>query len=90
LALPENLRENGYRRSSKSKPSSIDFNLRKLSNYIEYDSVINFTNNGFVEIGCKVTIESNNKLQIYRIVGREETDPKLGKIFNEFPLENCF
>ena len=80
------LSENGYYRSSKSKLSSIDFNLRKYSNFIKYGSVINFINNGFVEIGCKVTIENNDGLQKYQIVGKEESDPKLGKISNESPL----
>ena len=66
--------------------SSIDFTLRKLSNFIKYGSIINFINNGFVGIGCKVTIENDNGLQTYFIVGKEEADPKLGKISNESPL----
>lgn len=40
----------------------------------------------FVDVGCRVTIENNGKLQKYLIVGREEADPKLGKISNESPL----
>ena len=80
------LSENGYYRSSKSRLSSIDHNLRKLSDFIRYGSVINFVNKGIVEIGCTVTIKNNDKLQKYQIVGREEADPKLGKISNESPL----
>jgi len=80
------LSENGYYRSSKSKLSSIDFNLRKLENFIKYGSVIDFVNKGAVEIGCKVTLENDNSLQKYYIVGKEEADPKLGKISNESPL----
>jgi transcription elongation factor GreA len=80
------LSENGYYRASKSKLSSIDFNLRKLSNFIKYGKMISFTNNGFIEIGCEVTIENNNEMQKYQIVGGEEADPKLGKISNESPL----
>jgi transcription elongation factor GreA len=80
------LSENGYYRSSKSKLSAIDFNLRKLENFIKYGSVINFVNQGAVEIGCKVTLENDNGLQKYYIVGKEEADPKLGKISNESPL----
>jgi transcription elongation factor GreA len=80
------LSENGYYRSSKQKLSSIDFNLRKLSKFIKYGSVINFTNSGFIEIGCSVTVENKDGIQKYQIVGREEADPKLGKISNESPL----
>ena len=80
------LSENGYYRASKSKLSSIDFNLRKLASFIKYGSIINFINRGMVEIGCKVTINSENDTQEYRIVGKEEADPKLGKISNESPL----
>jgi len=80
------LSENGYYRSSKSKLSSIDYSLRRLENFIKYGSVINFVNKGAVEIGCKVTLKNNNGLQKYYIVGKEEADPKLGKISNESPL----
>jgi transcription elongation factor GreA len=80
------LSENGYYRSSKTRLSSIDFNLRKLSSFIKYGSVINFVNKGVVEIGCQVTIKNNNEITKYFIVGKEEADPKLGKISNESPL----
>jgi len=80
------LSENGYYRSSKSRLSSIDHSLRKLSNFIKYGSVIDFVNKGAVEIGCKVMIKENNRSQQYQIVGKEEADPKMGKISNESPL----
>jgi transcription elongation factor GreA len=80
------LSENGYYRSSKTKLSSIDYNLRKLSSFIKYGSVINFVNKGIVAIGCKVTVKNNNCLQKYHIVGREEADPAFLKISNESPL----
>jgi transcription elongation factor GreA len=80
------LSENGYYRSSKTRLSSIDFSLRKLSNFIRYGSVINFINNGQVEIGSEVIIQNNNKIQKFQIVGKEEADPSLGKISNESPL----
>jgi transcription elongation factor GreA len=80
------LSENGYYRSSKTKLSSIDFNLRRLSSFIKYGSVINFTNNGFIEVGCNVTIENADGIQKYQIVGKEEADPKNGKISNVSPL----
>jgi len=81
------LSENGYYRSSKTKLSSIDFNLRKLSGFIKYGSIINFVNNGIVEIGCTVTLNDDKNVQTkYQIVGREEADPKIGKISNESPL----
>lgn len=80
------LSENGYYRSSKMKLSSIDHNLRKLSNFIRYGSIINFANKGVIEIGCKVTMINNHELFKYQIVGREEANPRLGKISNESPL----
>jgi transcription elongation factor GreA len=81
------LSENGYYRSSKTKLSSIDFNLRKLSNFIKYGSIINFVSNGIIEIGCTVTLGDDNDTRIkYQIVGKEEADPKIGKISNESPL----
>jgi len=81
------LSENGYYRSSKTKLSSIDFNLRKLSNFIKYGSIINFVNNGIIEIGCRVSLSDDRNKQVkYQIVGREEADPKIGKISNESPL----
>jgi transcription elongation factor GreA len=80
------LSENGYYKASKSKLSSIDYDLRRLSGFIKDGSIINFVNNGFIEIGCKVTIENKNKLQKYYIVGKEEADPRIGRISNESPL----
>jgi transcription elongation factor GreA len=80
------LSENGYYRASKSKLSSIDYNLRKLADFIKYGSIINFVNKGIVEIGCKVRLNSGNGIQEYHIVGKEEADPRLGKISNESPL----
>ena len=80
------LSENGYYKASKSKLSSIDYDLRRLSGFIKDGSIINFVNNGFIEIGCKVTIENKNKPQKYYIVGKEEADPRMGRISNESPL----
>lgn len=83
------LSENGYYKASKSRLVSIDHNLRKLSDFIKYGSIINFVNKGIVEIGCMVTVGTNNEFIIYNVVGREEADPKLGKISNESPLGNA-
>jgi transcription elongation factor GreA len=80
------LSENGYYRASKLALSSIDFNLRKLSGFIKYGSIINFINKGIIEIGAKVSIVNNGLSQHYYIVGKEEADPKTGKISNESPL----
>lgn len=81
------LSENGYYKAAKSNLISIDHNLRKLSNFIKYGSIINSSHNkDIVEIGSKVTVESNDQSQKYYIVGKEEADPKLGKISNESPL----
>lgn len=81
------LSENGYYRASKMKLSSIDHNLRKFTDFIRYGSIINFVNDGRIAIGCRVTIkDANGELQKYCIVGREEADPKMGKISNESPL----
>lgn len=80
------LSENGYYRSSKMKLSSIDHNLRKLANFIKYGQIISTNNCGIVEIGSHVTIKNDQGIQQYQIVGKEETDPKLGKISNESPL----
>ena len=80
------LSENGYYKASKSKLISIDHDLRKFSNFIKLGSIINFVNKGFVGIGCRVAIKSTNGLQKYYLVGREEANPKLGKISNESPL----
>lgn len=80
------LSENGYYKASKSNLIAIDHNLRKLSGFIKYGSVINFVNRGLVEIGCKVTIKNDDTLEAYHIVGKEEADPKNGKISNESPL----
>ena len=80
------LKENGYYRASKSKLLSIDHNLRELSRFIKYGSVINFINKGLVEIGSRVTLLTENKSITYRIVGKEEANPKEGKISTESPL----
>ena len=84
--LMGDLSENGYYRSTKTNLSSIDYNLRRLSNFIKYGYVIENTNKGFVDLGCRVTLESDNGIQAYFLVGIYESDPKIGKISNVSPL----
>lgn len=80
------LSENGYYKSSKSKLVSIDHRLFTLSNLLKYGFIIEFENRGVVTLGASVTIENNNEIQTYLIVGKYESDPKKGKISNESPL----
>jgi transcription elongation factor GreA len=80
------LSENGYYKSSKSKLISIDHDIRRLSNFIKYGSVINFVNRGVAGIGCTATIKTKNNTKKYKIVGKEEANPREGKISNESPL----
>ena len=44
------------------------------------------TKDGKIRIGCQVTLEVNNKVKYFEILGAHETDPSLGKISHLSPL----
>lgn len=80
------LSENEYYRSARSKLSSIDANLRRLTRLLESAVVVKTQNNGFVDIGSSVTVNDGNKNYTYKIVGGFESDPSKNTISHRSPL----
>lgn len=74
------LSENGYYKAARSKLSSIDHNLRKLSYQIKNASVITNVNKKYVGIGSTVTLEKNGEKVTYQITGDLEANPSEKKI----------
>ena len=80
------LSENGYYKAAKSNLFSIDYNLRRLAGFIKDSFVIKTNNRGVVELDSKFTLVSNGKEEKFHLVGKFESNPRIGKISNESPL----
>lgn len=74
------LSENGYYKAARSKLSSIDHNLRKLSYQIKNASVIVNTGKKYVSVGSSVTLQKDGKEVTYYITGDLEAKPSENKI----------
>lgn len=74
------LSENGYYKSAKSKLSSIDYMLRKLSYELKNATVVENNNKDSVDIGSAVTLKSQNGEVTYDLVGDLEAKPSERKI----------
>ena|SRR3989344_5331165 len=80
------LSENGYYKAAKSNLFSIDYNLRRLAGFIKDSFVIKTNNRGIVELDSRVTLVSDGKKEEFHLVGKFESNPRIGKISNESPL----
>src|SRR3989344_3793017 len=80
------LSENGYYKAAKSNLLSIDYNLRRLSGFIKDSFVIKTNNRGVVELDSRVTLVSDGIEEKFHLVGKFESNPRIGKISNESPL----
>lgn len=80
------LSENGYYKSARSRLSSIDHNLRKLSYQIKNASVILTVNKKYVGIGSVITLQRDGKEVVYEITSDFEANPGEKKISLLSPL----
>lgn len=80
------LSENGYYKSARFKLSDVDRRLRELKHLIRYAQIKEAVTTEWVDIGCRVTIASDNGEQTYSLVGGYESNPHEGKISIHSPL----
>src|SRR5258708_32721176 len=74
------LSENGYYKSTKSRLSSIDYNLRKLSYELKNAAVVQHGNKGYADIGSTVILKNQDGEVTYFLVGDLEAEPSKHKI----------
>jgi len=80
------LSENGLYKAAKQELNDIDREIRHLRSLVMSAKETIPTNNDFVQIGHKVTIETENGKKEFLIVGEYEADPKQNKISNKSPI----
>lgn len=86
------LSENGYYKAAREKLTTIDSRIRRVKLMIKYAKVIEKKKGDEVEFGSKVTIEMKDPISLkirrtsFEIVGKEESNPELGKISNISPI----
>jgi transcription elongation factor GreA len=80
------LSENAAYKVARQKLSSIDARLRKLFLILKTAKIKKVEFKGIVDFGTKVTLITDGKELVYRIVGGFETDPSLGKLSEQSPL----
>lgn len=80
------LSENGYYKAARMKLSSIDHRIRQLEKLLKKVSIIETTQQEFIEIGHTVILKHNSETVIYTIVGSTESNPQEGKISHVSPL----
>ena len=80
------LSENGLYRASKFELSDIDRKIRHLKNLILYGKPSEPTNNNLVQLGHKVTVETENGKKEFLLVGEYEANPRENKISIKSPI----
>ena len=80
------LSENSEYAAAKQDLSFIDGRILELEEILHGAKVITNHKKGQVDVGCKVTLNTNGKREIFTVVGEWEADPKERKISHESPL----
>jgi transcription elongation factor GreA len=80
------LSENGLYKAAKMELSNIDHQIRHLQNLVLYGKVFEPANNITIQLGHKVTVETENGKKDFQIVGEWEAAPRDGKISLKSPI----
>jgi transcription elongation factor GreA len=80
------LSENGLYKAAKQELNDIDREIRHLRSLLMAAREIIPTNNDYVQIGHKITVETEDGKKEFLIVGEYEADPKQNKISNKSPI----
>ncbi|MCC6638993.1 GreA/GreB family elongation factor [Candidatus Falkowbacteria bacterium] len=78
--------ENHPYQSAKARLRGINDRITQLEKFIAKAIIIRPHNDGFVHLGSKVTVEVNNKIKEYTILGSQEVNPDAGVISHNSPL----
>lgn len=80
------LSENAAYKVARSKLSSVDRRLRFLTKILDNAYIMKVDFKGVVDVGCLVTVETDNGEQTYQIVNSHESDIINGKISYYSPV----
>ena len=80
------LSENAAYKVARSKLSSVDRRLKFLTKILDNAYIMDVDFKGMVDVGCLVTVETNNETVSYQIVNSHESDLANGKISYYSPV----
>ena len=80
------LSENGFYKATKMRLGQIDHRLEELDYYIKTARVIDKPDEGFVSISSVVTLQTDDGIVTYTLVGELEANSLEGKISHLSPL----
>ncbi len=80
------LSENGYYKSARAKLSSVDHRIREVKRLLQYGAVKETPDDGSVDIGSTVTLQTGKTEKTFSIVGGYESNPSEGKLSHISPL----
>jgi transcription elongation factor GreA len=80
------LSENSEYAAAKQDLAFIDGRIAELEEIIHSAKVVVSHGKKHVDVGCKVTLNSNGKRDVYTVVGEWEADPVNKKISHSSPL----
>lgn len=87
LALLGDFSENVEYQFAKGRLRGINNRIVELENILKRAEIIKPNkNNNAVQIGHTVTLETNGKTKVFRILGSAEADPASGAISHQSPL----
>lgn len=85
------LSENAEYSEARRQQSENESRIMHLENILRTSKVVSRNgNNGTVDLGSSIEVETSNKKMTFNIVGSNEADPPSGKISNESPLGRSF
>lgn len=80
------LSENAAYQAARHKLTDLDRRIVKIEYTLKNSLVVEKSQNGVVELGSAVELESKSGRVVFTIVGAAEADPKKKQISNESPL----
>lgn len=80
------LSENSEYAAAKQDLAFIDGRITELEDILRSAKVVSAHGKQTVDIGCKVTLHTNGKHEVFTVVGEWEADPMEKKISHESPL----
>lgn len=80
------LAENSEYTAAKDELAFIDGRIAELEEIIHKAKVVTVKKGSSVDLGCKVTLHTNGKRDVFTVVGEWEADPLSKKISHSSPL----